>query len=62
MEAIKVSKETKEQLKAKADAYFSVGELLKYEYEGPYDRSSIEDFFDGKAQDLILKAQKLSDT
>jgi hypothetical protein len=47
-----------EQLKAKADAFFEVGEILKYEYDGPYDRSSIEEFFDDKAQDLILAANK----
>jgi len=43
----------------KADAFFEVGEKLKYEYEGPYDQSSIEEFFDALAQDLILKADSL---
>ena len=51
----------KEKLKIKADTFFEVGELLKYEYEGAYDRSSIEDFFDSKAQELILKASHLQD-
>lgn len=49
----------KRDLKVKANAFFEVGEKLKHEYEGHYDRSSIEDFFDGLAQDLILKADNL---
>ncbi len=49
----------KRDLRVKADAFFEVGEKLKYEYEGSYDRSSIEEFFDGLAQDLILKADSL---
>ena len=49
----------KRDLKTKADAFFEVGEKLKYEYEGPYDRSSIEEFFDDLAQDLVLKADSL---
>ena len=47
-----------EKLKIKADAFFEVGEILKYEYDGPYDQGSIEEFFYNKAQDLILKASK----
>jgi len=50
----------KRDLLIKADAFFEVGEKLKYEYEGPYDRSSIEEFFDDLAQDLILKADSLA--
>lgn len=38
-----------------ADGYFNVGDLLKYEYEGSWDRESIEDFFDDKATDLLIK-------
>lgn len=49
----------KEELKAKADAFFQVGELLNYEYEGSYNRSSIEEFFDNKAKALLLEADKL---
>ena len=49
----------KRDLKTKADAFFEVGEKLKYEYEGSYDRSSIEEFFDDLAQDLVLKADSL---
>lgn len=50
----------KRDLLIKADAFFEVGEKLKYEYEGSYDRSSIEEFFDDLAQDLILKADSLA--
>ena len=39
--------------KTKADAFFEVGDLLKNEYEGSYDRPSIEDFFYDKAQELL---------
>jgi hypothetical protein len=49
----------KRDLKTKADAFFEVGEKLKYEYEGAYDRSSIEEFFDGLAEDLMLKADSM---
>ena len=49
----------KRDLRVKADAFFEVGEKLKHEYEGPYDRSSIEEYFDDLAQDLILKADSL---
>lgn len=50
----------KEKLKAKADAFFEVGHLLKYEYEGLYDQSSIEEFFNAKADGLILRADKIN--
>ena len=46
----------KERLKIKADAFFEVGEILRYEYEGFYDQEGIEDFFDSKARELVLKA------
>lgn len=38
--------------KIKADAYRSVGEILKYNYGGLYDRSSIESYFDDLADEL----------
>ena len=49
----------KRDLKVKADAFFEVGEKLKYEYEGAYDRDSIEKFFDDLARDLMLKADSV---
>jgi len=49
----------KDYLKAKADAFEEVGQLLKYDYEGAYDRSSIESFFDDKAEELKLEANTL---
>lgn len=48
----------KKIISAKADAFFSVGEILKYEYEGPYDRSSIEEFFDNYADNLLKELDK----
>ncbi len=51
----------KRDLKAKANAFFEVGEKLKYEYEGAYDISSIERFFDHLAKELILKADSLTE-
>ncbi len=46
-------------LKARAQAFFAVGEILNYSYEGDYSQSSIEAFFDSLAQDLLLKADEL---
>lgn len=37
----------------KADVYYSVGYMLRYQYEGPYDRESIEKFFDDHADRLV---------
>ena len=48
-----------EILKIKARTFFEAGELLRYSYDGPFDLSSIEDFFDDKAQDLMLEAARI---
>ena len=50
----------KRDLKTKANAFFDVGEKLKYEYDGAYDRSSIEEFFDSLAEELMLKSDNLA--
>lgn len=47
------------QLKAQSEAFFQVEEKLKYDYEGLYDRSSIGEFFDDIAQDLLIMAKSL---
>jgi hypothetical protein len=54
--------EIEDKLRIKAESYFEVGELLKSEYDGDYDRPSIEEFFDAKAEELLLKAGKLENT
>lgn len=38
--------------KIKAAAFCEVGEILKHEYEGAYNRSDIESFFDDLAEKL----------
>lgn len=46
-------------LKVKADAFFEVGEKLRYEYDGSYDLSSIDEFFDGLACKLIEESENI---
>ena len=43
------------KVEATIDTLEKVGEYLKYEYEGVYDLSSIESFFDDKAEELKVK-------
>ena len=51
--ALEELESTKSDLvKIKAEAFREVGEILKYQYEGFYDQSSIEDFFDERANKL----------
>ena len=45
------------ELKARADAFFDVENQLRYEYEGPYDLSSISEFFDEKAREILSKLE-----
>lgn len=60
MSDIKLENEIKvRDLKSRAQAFFAVGEILNYSYEGDYSQSSIEAFFDSLAQDLLLQADKL---
>ncbi len=54
-----MNKKKDEHYKAgKIDAFYEVGEALKYDYEGDYSQSSIEDFFDRKAQELKTENNK----
>lgn len=41
-----------------AEAFYMVGHHLKYEYEGLYDCSSIEEFFDKKGDEIMEKYTK----
>jgi len=62
MSNIQLENEIKaKDLKSRAEAFFAVGEKLRYDYEGDYSQSSIEAFFDSLAQNLMLEADKLID-
>ena len=62
MIGIKLENEIKARdLKIRAQAFFDVGQILNYSYEGDYSQSSIEAFFDRLAQNLMLEADKLKD-
>lgn len=54
---MKKSEEQRIRDVAYSEALFMVGHYLKYEYEGPYDQSSIEEFFDKKAESIMEKYQ-----
>ena len=55
-----MSKQIDDYNRGKIDAFYEVGSALKYEYEGAYNQSEIEDFFDIKANELKSNNQDKS--
>jgi len=53
-----MSKSKEDYHNGQIDAFYEVGSILKYEYEGPYTQSDIEDFFDKKANKMKLEEPK----
>lgn len=37
----------------RSEVFYEVGSILRYEYEGPYTQSDIEEFFDRKGDEII---------
>ena len=52
-----MSNEIDDYNRGKIDAFYEVGSALRYEYEGAYNQSEIEDFFYIKANELNSNKQ-----